>query len=326
MGACPGSRKSYLRSDTEPKTELNYQTHHYPRRKPRGTNPDGMSTTEALRTQLDALQTEFHKIEAENRKLKDRNPQGAEALELERELTETQAENVRLAQLLSEAQSNASSDSEKSGEGLPEAHVRISELETETEELRRQLAEKSTQLVDSAEALERATQEVERAEAYRCELEGSSSEARREAELELYRAVAVETRKWEKREERLVRRVEELESHTTTEQTPGAAGVGGIGAGGAGVVGVGEEEIRQQLETAAPLERHTERYVPALGGGEALSQVLLHKSAAVAPCRELSPRHKRGVHWEPKESSAGGMGSGSLNLEAPEFRTPPFPD
>ena len=261
--------------------------------------------------QLDALQTEFHKIEAENRKLKDQNPQGAEALELERELTETQAENVRLVQLLSEAQSNASSDSEKSGEGLPEAHARISELETETEELRRQLAEKSTQLVNAAEALECATQEVERVEAYRCELEGASSEVRREAELELYRAVAAETRKWEKREERLVWRVEELESHTTTEQTPGA--------GGAGVGGVDEEEIRQQLEAAAPLERHTERYVPAQGGGEALSQVLLHKSAAVAPCRELSPRHKRGVHWDPKESSVGGMGSGSLNLEAPEL-------
>ena len=285
-----------------------------------------MSTTEALRTQLDALQTEFHKIEAENRKLKDKNPQGAEALELERELTETQAENVRLAQLLSEAQSNAASDSEKSGEGLSEAHARISELETETEELRRQLAEKSTQLVDTAEAVERATQELERAEAYRRELEGTSSEACREAELELYRAVAAETRKWEKREERLVRRVEELESHTTTEQTQGGAGVGGIGAGGAGVGGVVEEEIRQQLirqqETAAPLERHTERYVPAQGGGEVLSQALLHKSAAVAPGRELSPRHKRGVHWEPKESSAGGMGSRSLNLEAPEFMPP----
>ena len=119
---------------------------------------------------------------------------------------------------------------------------------------------------------------MERAEAYRRELEGTSSEERREAELEVYRAVAAETRKWEKREERLVRRVEELESHTTTEQAPGAAG-----AGGAGFVVVGEEEIKQQLETAAPLERHTERYVPAQGGGEALSQLLLHKSAAVAP-------------------------------------------
>ena len=64
---------------------------------------------------------------------------------------------------LREAQSNASSDSKKNGGGgeLQKAHARISELETETEELCRQLAEKSMQLADSAEALEHATQKAE---------------------------------------------------------------------------------------------------------------------------------------------------------------------
>ena len=54
--------------------------------------------------QLDALHTEFNRIQAENIKLKEENTHEATVLELKGELSETQAENVRLAQQLSEAQ------------------------------------------------------------------------------------------------------------------------------------------------------------------------------------------------------------------------------
>ena len=61
-----------------------------------------MSTTEALRTQLDALQREFYEVQAENRKLKEKNPQQAEAVELEQELSQSREENVQMAQEISE--------------------------------------------------------------------------------------------------------------------------------------------------------------------------------------------------------------------------------
>ena len=56
-----------------------------------------MSTTEALRTQLDALQVERNRLMAQNRKLQDKQPERASAVDMEGELTETQEENVRLA-------------------------------------------------------------------------------------------------------------------------------------------------------------------------------------------------------------------------------------
>ena len=48
-----------------------------------------MSTTEALRMQLDQLQTKYNLLEVENRRLREEKPQHSEELDLERELTET---------------------------------------------------------------------------------------------------------------------------------------------------------------------------------------------------------------------------------------------
>jgi len=48
-----------------------------------------MSTTEALRTQLAALQTDYYALQAENRRFKEANPQQAEALDTERELQQS---------------------------------------------------------------------------------------------------------------------------------------------------------------------------------------------------------------------------------------------
>ena len=58
-----------------------------------------MSTTEALRTQLDAVQTELH-----NRKIREAEPQQAQLLDVEGELAQTHEENVRLAQQISKPQ------------------------------------------------------------------------------------------------------------------------------------------------------------------------------------------------------------------------------
>ena len=61
-----------------------------------------MSTTEALGTQLDALQTQFYEVQAENRRLREANPEHAQLLVVEDKLTQTREENVRLAQQIHE--------------------------------------------------------------------------------------------------------------------------------------------------------------------------------------------------------------------------------
>ena len=61
-----------------------------------------MSTTEALRTQLDVLQSQLYVLEAQNRKLRDERPERAELVDIEEELKQIQEENVRLSQRISE--------------------------------------------------------------------------------------------------------------------------------------------------------------------------------------------------------------------------------
>ena len=55
-----------------------------------------MSTTEALRMQLDQLQIKYNLLEVENRSLREVRAEHLEELDLERELTETRQENVQL--------------------------------------------------------------------------------------------------------------------------------------------------------------------------------------------------------------------------------------
>ena len=63
-----------------------------------------MSTTEALRTQLDAVQTDLYRLQSENRKLREAEPQQAQLLDVEGELAQTREENVHLAQQISKLQ------------------------------------------------------------------------------------------------------------------------------------------------------------------------------------------------------------------------------
>ena len=61
-----------------------------------------MSTTEALRTRLDALQTELYALQAENRRLREAQPEQANLVDVENELAQTREENVRLVQQVSQ--------------------------------------------------------------------------------------------------------------------------------------------------------------------------------------------------------------------------------
>ena len=112
-----------------------------------------MSVTEALRTQLDALQTEFNKTQPENIKLKEENPDGAAVLELEGELSETQAENVRLAQQLGEAQERATELEAAQAKQAAAVDEATTGMRAKIDDLRQRLADRSEQFADTTEAL-----------------------------------------------------------------------------------------------------------------------------------------------------------------------------
>ena len=80
-----------------------------------------MSTTEALRTQLDALRSQLYALEAQNRKLRDERPERAELVDIEEELKQTQAESVRLSQRISELGQAQEASQGASGTPSPEA-------------------------------------------------------------------------------------------------------------------------------------------------------------------------------------------------------------
>ena len=200
-----------------------------------------MSTTEALRRQLDALQREFYEVQAENRKLKEKTPQQAEALELEQELSQSREENVQMAQEISELREAAQrAEQTKDAEG-DEANETNSRLRGEITQLRQSLDEMTEGLAEKEAALERAVQRATSAEEYAHELEGKLERTQQEMELERLRAVAEETRKWEEREARLVRRVEELEQQ--------AKAVPELSGGVPAAVGGGKRDGDRQLPT-----------------------------------------------------------------------------
>ena len=257
-----------------------------------------MSTTEAVRTHLEALQREFYEVQAENRKLKEKNPQQAEALKLEQELSQSREENVQMAQ-------------------------EISEL--------REAAQRAEQTKD-AEGDE-ANETNSSAEEYAHELEGKLERTQQEMELERLRAVAEETRKWEEREARLVRRVEELEQQAKT--VPELSGDAGGGGGwetrrGSTAAYSGETAARQLQDNA--------RYaISTCVGGEVLSEPPIQpgKPDSVADISTdnrvgLSPDNlgvsvgtRSAVVTDAHYSGRNGsVGAQTLDVSAPEFVPP----
>ena len=171
-----------------------------------------MSAAEALHLQLETLQTELCATKAENRR--DANPQQAELLETESELAHTREENVRLVQevnRLSEVtEGEARTPDEESVEisGLREA---ITTREREAATTRQSLEKVTEQLREKEEECRGIEKRAERAMGQVQELMAELEQRQRDAELERWRAVAVETRrKWEEREARLVQHLEDL--------------------------------------------------------------------------------------------------------------------
>ena len=223
LGACPGSG-----SKTEryfPRRLRRTELSAYPRQP-----TQVMSTTEALRTQLAALQTDYYALQAENRHLKEANPQQAEALDTERELQQSREENVRLAQVISELRS--AQEQLEGGDGEPriqELEGAVATLTAEAETQASKLQDQGTELADTQAALERATRRATEAEQYAANLEKQLERVQNNTQLDQFRTVAEEALKWEVREERWVWRARELEEALARAGTWGERSLSGVG-------------------------------------------------------------------------------------------------
>ena len=146
-----------------------------------------MSTTETLRTQLDALRTDYYQLETENRRLREAKPQESAVIEIETELTQTHEENVRLVQEISRLQeTSAQPDTDRTAHETLVGELRetIATMEGQMTRLRGTLEETNAELEEGERTLERLTTRAQQAEE-ETERLGSVLEATRSAaELE----------------------------------------------------------------------------------------------------------------------------------------------
>ena len=157
---------------------------------------------EALRTKVDGLQWELHRLEAENLRLREANPEASESLD---QLDRTKSEAAELADGVQELERKLAESTGDAETRARRAELRVWELESQELEMRRV----------SEEDLAKAHRELEELAA-RCESEEKRSQAardalRQEAELERYRSMEEERNKWEARESRLFIRLEAAE-------------------------------------------------------------------------------------------------------------------
>ncbi len=164
-----------------------------------------MSQAEALRTQLGNLRREVQWLEVENARLREGQPEAAALIEATSEAgrcrDEAQcldAELGELRQLMHESQ-----ESEAKATGEAEA------VRAELEELRGQHEDpRVTQLEGE---VERLTERCQQAERDCSKLAEQLELARSQAELDHYRGLEAERRRWEEREQRLVEQLREAE-------------------------------------------------------------------------------------------------------------------
>ena len=182
---------------------------------------------EALRTQIDALQVDNQRLQAENARLRDDHKDSSARLDAE-------AEVLRLTELVRKleeeaAQANSTTDA---------VEARIQELVEAAEGHREEIA----QLRDDLERSETERRQlVEEQDKFLQKIDSLNAEK----ELECFRAVETERQKWEAREDRLLRQIAELEAENRHSGT--------------------SENAPQNQETVAPGERTPRRTENLLG-------------------------------------------------------------
>ena len=165
-----------------------------------------MSATEALRTQLDALQAECNTLKVENQRLRDEHPTQAKELDLEQELAETRGENICLLQTIAQLEDTLGARENE------EAVATLRQSVTcEAAELKEELGNAEVKLAEERTMHAELQSGTKWAECRAGELEDELQHVSTEAELRELRNVAEVGRKWEEREAIIVRRIEELE-------------------------------------------------------------------------------------------------------------------
>ena len=162
--------------------------------------------TEALRTQLDELKWEANRLEAENRRLREENPEQSRVVTLEAELEQSKDEAAQLRDRISECerQTEAARTEAANKDDLEE---QLEEERQTTNGLREALTRSEGRESELTEALEEKGAELVQ---LRVE-EGRREEAR---ELQYYRSLEAEREKWEVREKRMLDEVERLRDNT----------------------------------------------------------------------------------------------------------------
>ena len=194
---------------------------------------------EALRTQVDSLNWELQRLQVENRRLREDNPAAEERVDRGVELESVRAEVAEKTQSI-EALERELADSvgaaTEAGRRASEAEERVAELSARIEELSAaNLCDDETtagggmsgatvaQLEEALQATKGRVHELER-ELTLAEDENRAAGADREAalqraELERYRALEDERRKWETRESRLYERLGAVEEELRITKT-----------------------------------------------------------------------------------------------------------
>ena len=148
---------------------------------------------EALRTQIDALQVDHQRLQAENARLRDRHPDIAAGIEAEAEINQL---TEKIGQL-QEENAGLSSTAEA-------VELRLQELMETAEKQREEIAQLNNDFAQTQaqrNGLERENSK----------LQEKMEAIHRDKELELLRAVKEERKRWETREERLLRQIAALE-------------------------------------------------------------------------------------------------------------------
>ena len=198
-----------------------------------------MLTNEELQMQLDALQSKLYALEVENRKLREERPEQAELADLKDELKQVQEENVCLSQRVSEL--STTQEEGTPGAAQPEVEElqrKLVRSEKEAAELKRQNAQQAEELGKEEQRYSQLhtmledDREVQRG--LEEQLEQAAERVRRmqgEAELQMLRAVADETKKWEEREARWVQQLQTLENRGASPPTAALASANPTGTG-----------------------------------------------------------------------------------------------
>ena len=163
---------------------------------------------EALQIQLDSLRLELQQLQVENARLRDERPEVAGEIDAHREVDWYREETVRLTAELGELRQLLHESWESEVRAAGEAEAMTVELAELRERL--QASDQQDQVVARLRSdVERLTESCQEFEARHERLTRELEQLHSQAELERYRAVDVERRKWEEREARMVEQLRE---------------------------------------------------------------------------------------------------------------------